>query len=180
MTTELRWRTTLFIFLIISIISLIWAIGANSRKKVELQKSKELNIRLEKLTRANTVITTDLKTTRNKLSELKQSGRTQEEALTEEGQRNQSLQTELKIFQQEKDAISENLGSIQKTNEVLGEELIKAQVARENLERELKKLKLELSSSNNKRVRKKVKRKKIEQTEKTVSNKKTSRENFTW
>jgi len=180
MTTELRWRTTLFIFLIISIISLIWAIGANSRKKVELQKSKELNARLEKLTRANTVITTDLKTIRNKLSELKQSGKTQAEALIEESQNKQSLQAELKITQQEKEAIAENLGSMQKTNETLGEELIKAQVARENLERELKKLKLELSNSNNKRVRKKVQRKKIEETEKTASNQKTSRENFTW
>ena len=61
MTKESILKKILGVFIILSVICLLWAIGANSRKKVELVKSSDLHDKLQQLTKANTVITADLK-----------------------------------------------------------------------------------------------------------------------
>ena len=69
----------------------LWAVGANSRKKVELKKSEELNAKLEELIRANTVIVNNLKSANNRLSELKNSERILKKKLTIAEERNDAL-----------------------------------------------------------------------------------------
>jgi len=111
------------VLIIITCISLIWAVGASSRKKVELEKSKELNDRLEKLIQANTTMAEDLKIYKNKLAEVKTTEQNLKNTLAEGELKNQSLRTNLDKTQQANDDLMAELEKIKELNTNLEKEL---------------------------------------------------------
>jgi hypothetical protein len=114
-------RKLVLLLLLSTIVCILWAVGANARKRVELEKSKELNQRLEKLTLANTVITDNLKTIQNRIAELKQKEFELKSNLEKQQEEKQLLKQ--KIEGQTED--SEELELLKQTNNSLGEELLR-------------------------------------------------------
>jgi len=154
--TVLR-KLSLF-FILTTVICLLWAIGANSRKKVELQKSNTLNDKLSSLTLANTVITDDLKKAHNRLAELKFSEQSLKTAIDDYQKKSKSLEKELKGQGQTTPdfrALLEEAKILKAANIALGEELLKLGQRDTNLQAELENLKAELEAAQTKKKKKK-------------------------
>ncbi len=136
-------RKTAFLFLMTTMICFLWAIGANSRKKVELEKSGDLDLKLDKLIKANTVIADDLKQATNKAAELKKSENATHKELKKIKEKNESLLQSLKDSQKainKNASLEKEINYLKNTNTALGEELIKAKEKTVSLQQELKQL----------------------------------------
>ncbi|MCP4649043.1 MAG: hypothetical protein GY853_03020 [PVC group bacterium] len=169
-------RNILTLFVILTVICVIWAVGANSRKKVELEKSGDLYTRVKELTQANTVITDDLKRTKNRCGDLQKSTTTLKNKLTEEREKNKSLKKDLNKAEHAHNKIAKELKKSQKTNDALGNELTKAKGKTLKLQQNLKSLKIELNHTKN-QINKKRKK---QPTKKIRSNQTSSDNNFDW
>ena len=134
-------RKLVFLLFLSTIICVLWAAGANSRKRVELEKSKELNQKLEKLTLANTVITNNLKSIQNKIADLQQKEYELKTNLIEEEKAKEELQSKLETTKQGQTQKIKTLEELKDTNTVLGEELIRLKEKELTLKQELEQLK---------------------------------------
>ena len=130
-------RKLVLLFLFSTIVCLLWAAGANSRKKVELEKSKQLNARLEKLTLANTVITDNLKQIQNKIAELKQKEYELKQNLEKQHLEKQELKDKIDITSKNE----QELEALKKANQALGEELLRLKEQDISLRQELESVK---------------------------------------
>ncbi len=179
-------RKLLLLLLVIAIINLLWAIGANSRKKVELTKSGALESKLDKLIQANTAIVNDLKAARNRLASLQRAERILKKNLAIATEKNEAMKKTIEK------ATSSALGTsrsveelaneaeiLKKTNITLGEELLNLKEKDEALKLEIEKLKAQLKQTAELNApRKKSRRKK--QAEKNNPGTGSSSRNFTW
>lgn len=134
-------RKLVFLFLLTTIVCVLWAAGANARKRVELEKSKELNERLEKLTLANTVITNDLKSIQNKIASLQQKEYELKTNLIEQEKAKEELASKLESTKEGQSQKTKTLEELKDTNTMLGEELIRLKEAELALKQELEQLK---------------------------------------
>lgn len=166
-------KRIVIVLTVITFFCLIWVVGATSRKKVELDKNKGLNEQLEKLTKANTASTDDLKKTRNKLAEAKKMEQSLREALAQEELKNQSLRTNLNVTQKTYEEMQPELENLKKANASLKEELNGLKARDEIIQKEIKSIKADLK---HKKQPAKEKEKKQE-TQTTPSVKKS---NFDW
>ncbi|MFH1092939.1 MAG: hypothetical protein V1739_02135 [Candidatus Omnitrophota bacterium] len=177
-------RKLVLLLLVGAIISSLWAIGATSRKKVELKKSETLESKLENMIQANTVIVNDLKATRNRLATLQHSERLLKKSLAIETEKNTAMEKTIEKVTTSALGTSKSIEELandaeilKNTNIALGEELLKLKEKDEALRLEIEKMKAELkkqpedSSDKNSR---KTKVKKGEQPEEP------SNKNFNW
>ncbi len=174
-------KKIIIVLLVISISSLIWSIGSNARKKVELEKSHDLSERLEKLIKSNTVITTDLKKTTNTVALLKRSDQSLKESLAEIESKNQFLETKIKTAKHEYNANAKALDGLKSINASLNEKLTKLKVESSVLQKELKKIKMDYQKLQLGEVKttKTDQKKVVTKTEKTPEVKST-KGNFSW
>ncbi|MBU4305115.1 MAG: hypothetical protein KJ893_05805 [Candidatus Omnitrophica bacterium] len=182
-------RKIVFLFLLTTIISILWAIGANARKKVEVVKSSGLNLNLEQLRRANTVLTNNVKQANNKLSGLKKAQQALEkkisdiennhaplrEALKKAENENAGLQAKLKAAQKE-------TGNLKTINNTLGEEIIKLKKENSVLSGEIKQLKTMLEGLKTEKSRKGRKQSQSQNEAKKTDNSQlpANKNNFAW
>ena len=179
-------RKLLLLLLVIAIINLLWAVGANSRKKVELTKSEALESKLNKLILANTAIVTDLKATRNRLASLQRSKHFLKKNLAIATEKNEVMKKTIEK------ATSSALGTIKSveeladeaavlknTNITLGEEILNLKKKDAAFKLEIEKLKAQLLQTTEINTpRKKSRRNR--QAEKNTPATKSSNKNFTW
>lgn len=144
-------RKLVLLLLLSTIVSILWAAGANSRKRVELDKSKELNEKLEKLTLANTVITNNLKTIQNKIASLQQKEYELKNNLKEEEQAKEALRSKLESTKEGHNQNTKTLEELKNTNTTLGEELISLKEKDLALRQELEQLKKNLEENASKK-----------------------------
>jgi len=182
-------RKIIFLFLLTTIISILWAIGANARKKVEVVKSSGLNLTLEQLRRANTVLTNDVKQANNKIGGLKKAQQALKknisdiennhaplrEALKKAEKENEVLQAKLKVAQKE-------TGNLKNINNTLGEEIVKLKKENSALSGEIKQLKATLEELETKKTKKgRTRNHSQHQTEKTGNHQlPADKNNFAW
>ncbi|MFH1460304.1 MAG: hypothetical protein ABIG64_08080 [Candidatus Omnitrophota bacterium] len=176
-------KKTVILLCLSTIISMLWAIGANSRKKVELKTSKILYEKLEKLTRANTVIIDDLKNASNKLGTLEQSKQQLKEILDKAQESNQELQEKLQSAQSgQKDVTKEiadlksQIKLLETTNTTLGEELIKLKKRDIVQQQEIIELTRQLESQGLTRINKKQRKTAVE----SENNNSSANKKFNW
>ena len=117
-------RKLVLALLLSTIVCVLWATGAHSRKRVELDKSKELNEKLEKLTLVNTVITNNLKIIQNKIASLQQKEYELKNNLKKEEKAKENLRSKLQITKEGNNKNSKTLEELKNVNINLGEELI--------------------------------------------------------
>ncbi len=179
-------RRIVFILVLISLISFLWAIGANSRKKVEMKKRDTLQQRLDKLTKANTVITTELKTVNNKLAGLQEAKLNLEDKLAHEQAKGEALQKVLKNDPLKQRQLADQLKSLKdesadlkKSNQILGEELLKLKQQDLNLQKELSVIKSAGAASGNSKPER-HERKKEEKAGAKASSSPSDSNNFAW
>ncbi|MCG2712686.1 MAG: hypothetical protein L6416_10250 [Candidatus Omnitrophica bacterium] len=160
-------RKLIFLLLVGVIISLLWAIGSNSRKKVELKKSETLESKLDKLIQANTAIVNDLKAARNRLAALQYSERLLKKSLAIETEKNEVMEKTIEKATSSAlgtsksiEELADDTAILKNTNTTLGEEILTLKEKEEALRLEIEKLKAELTQGQknpyeNKRGRKK-------------------------
>ncbi len=178
-------RKLLLLLLVSAIISLLWAIGSNSRKKVELVKSGSLESKLEKLIQANSAIVNDLKETRNRLSTLAHSERILKKSLAIETEKNEAMKQTIekattsamgKITSIEE--LAKDAESLKNTNLALGEELLVLKTKDAHMRTEIEKLRAQLAQTqqhtSSQRRRKQIPTKKGKQEEDS------SNKNYNW
>ncbi|MCK4995186.1 MAG: hypothetical protein KAS13_09120 [Candidatus Omnitrophica bacterium] len=176
-------RRIILLLLVGAIISVLWAIGSNSRKKVELVKSESLESKLEKLIKANTAIVNDLKSSRNRLSAIQQSERLLKKRLAIETEKNEAMEktiekatssalgTSTSIEELTKDA-----ESLKNMNITLGEELLTLKSKDAALQAEIEKLRSLLAKPQEATTGKS--RRKRNQRSKDSTEKETANRNF--
>lgn len=177
-------RKIILLLLVCAIISLLWAVGSNSRKKVELKKSETLESKLEKLVRSNTAIVNDLKAAHNRLSGIQRSERLLKKTLAVETTKNKEMK---KIIEKATTAILGTSTSIEElakdaevlknTNNALGEEILTLKEKDAALRLEIEQLKAQLTQPARNAPNKAHSRKTPPQ--KSEQEKDTNR-NFTW
>jgi predicted nuclease with TOPRIM domain len=166
-------RKLVLLLLLSTIICLLWAAGANSRKRVELEKSKDLNAKLEKLTLANTVITGNLKTIQNKIASLQQKEYELKNNLQAEEKAKEDLRSKLEVTQT---GHEQTLEELKNANTMLGEELTRLKEKELSQRQELERL--------NDLEQTKAKKQVVPEANKTIETKKpettSSGNNFAW
>ncbi|MFH1062944.1 MAG: hypothetical protein V1747_08710 [Candidatus Omnitrophota bacterium] len=144
-------RKLVLLLLLSTIVCILWAAGAHARKRVELDKSKELNEKLENLTLANTVITNNLKSIQNKIASLQQKEYELKNNLKEEEKAKEELRSKLQITKEGHNQNSKTLEELKNTNTTLGEELIRLKEKDLALNQELEQLKKTLEQNTAKK-----------------------------
>ena len=145
-------RKIILLLLVCAIISLLWAVGSNSRKKVELKKSETLESKLEKLVRSNTAIVNDLKAAHNRLSAIQRSEQELKKTLAVETTKNEAMKKTIE------EATASTLGTstsieelakdaevLKNTNITLGEEILTLKEKDAALRLEIEQLKAQLT-----------------------------------
>ena len=145
MTKESILKKILGVFIILSVFSFLWAIGANSRKKVELVKSGDLHEKLQQLTKANTVITSDLKKTKNAIGKIKKSMKLLKKNAGEEKKKSSAFDKQLTKERKKNNSLEKKIVKLKKINSSLGDELTKAKSSSINHKKQLKNLQVELN-----------------------------------
>ncbi|MFH2137928.1 MAG: hypothetical protein ABII88_05415 [Candidatus Omnitrophota bacterium] len=175
MMNESSLKKILAVFFVISIISLLWAIGSTSRKKVELDKSSDLYDKLKSLTKANTVITSDLKKTTNECADLKKTTKKAQQDLAAAQGKSLALEKKLTAFEQKYNNIEKELRIFKNTNKSLGEELTREKENILRLQNEIRDLKTELEYKNVKKTKKIIQKETKKKSDLTSEPK-----NFNW
>ena len=147
-------RKLIFLLLVCAIISSLWAIGSNSRKKVELVKSESLESKLENLIQANTAIVNDLKSAHNRLSALARSERILKKNLAMETEKNEAMKKTIEKATTSALGTSTSIEELAKdaevlksTNIALGEELLILKAKNAQMQTEIEKLRAQLAQS---------------------------------
>jgi len=176
-------RRFIVILVLLSLITFLWAIGSNSRKKVEIKTSDNLRGKVDELTKANTVTTNDLKIVNNKLGELQLAKKEADKSLAQEKARNEALQKNLKSFQTGENGLPDEIAKLKKeaedlrkANMIMGEELVKLKERDFALQEEISQLRSR-SNTATKKSAPETKQKNKEEKSKSDS---SSPKNFAW
>ena len=111
------------ILLSLSIFCVLFATGSYSRKRVEIEKNKTLDEKIKKLTKANTVITTNLKLTKNTVSDYNNTIKALKRSLKESEKKYALLEENFEAIKENYKKTSQKLNELKKVNYALGEEL---------------------------------------------------------
>lgn len=185
-------RKLVLLLLLGVIVCGLWAVGANARKRVELKKSEELNAKLEKLIKANTVIVNDLKSANNRLADLKSSERILKKQLAVAEEKNEVLaKTAEKIAVVESDSgkdveeLQKEAETLKSTNSALGEEILNLKEKDADLKKQIAELKAQLESAEKDTPSRRKRRKDLEEEKKeekpeSSTTLPSSNKNFSW
>lgn len=175
-------RKLIFLLLVGAIISMLWAIGSNSRKRVELVKSETLESKLEKLVQANNAIVNDLKSSRNRLSTLQRSERLLKKRLAIETEKNEVMEKTIEKATSSALGTSTSIEELAKdaevlrdTNIALGEEVLTLKAKDAELKAEIARLKAQMAPPEEIKPNRNSRKKKQPQQESSDSNR-----NFSW
>ncbi len=179
-------RKLALLLLVGVIISLLWAIGSDSRKKVELNKSDTLESKLDKLILANTVIVNNLKAARNRLAALQHSKHLLKKNLAIATGKNEAMEKTIEKVTSSALGTSKSIEELaneakilKDTNTALGEEILILKEKDAACKLKFEKLKVQLKQTTKANTpRKKSRRKK--QTKKREQAADNSNRNFTW
>ncbi len=180
-------RKLILLLMIGAIVSLFWAIGANSRKKVELKKSETLESKLNKLILANTAIVNDLKAARNRLAALQQSERLLKKNLAIATKKNEEMKETIEKATSSAFGTSKSIEDMAKeaailknTNTALGKEILTLKEKEVAFRLEIEKLKSQLKQTAESTPRKKNPVKRKQKKEKNNLDTDNLNRNFTW
>jgi predicted nucleic acid-binding Zn-ribbon protein len=158
-------RKFVLLLLVVVSVSLLWAIGANSRKRVELSKSTALESKLQELILANTAIVNDLKAARNRLASLQRSERLLKKDLAIATEKNEAMEKAIKKAttsalgtNKSIEELANEAEVLKNTNIALGEEILNLKEKDEALKIEIQRLKSQLGQGtrDNKSSKKKA------------------------
>ena len=183
--TESLLRKITVLLVISNVVCILWALGANSRKHVELEKSSSLQTKIQTLSRANTVITDNLKQANNRMFSLKKAEQELHNLIAALEDKNKALNQNLATSQEDQNdtdkefnALKKDAENLKNANMLLGEELIKLKEKEAALQQELLTMKTALESHKTSRVPEKTETAKPAQ-EKPVTEQDKDK-NFRW